>query len=199
MVSWNGLSLLRQFRLRCSPDFVIQTDASGNWGCGAFFNGAWFQWQWPSQWLPIPIMAKELVPILLSCVVWGHRLAKSRVSFQCDNLSLVTAITKGSSKDHAVMRLLRCMWFFIAFYDIDLACEHIAGVINSTADQLSRNQMYLFFSSHPQVSLLPTPLPPPLLQIVTDQGLDWTSQHFKRLFNDIITWAQPSPPGGPTQ
>ena len=43
-------------------------------------------------------MAKELVQILLSCIVWGPVLAKHRALFQCDNLSLVVAICKGSSK-----------------------------------------------------------------------------------------------------
>lgn len=39
------------------------------------------------------IMAKEIVPILLSAVMWGHQLAKRTVLFQCNNLSLVTAIS----------------------------------------------------------------------------------------------------------
>ena len=55
------------------------------------------------------------------------------------------------------MRLLRCLWFFVAHFDIDLHAVHISGVANTTADQLSRNYMQYFFSSHPQVSLLPTP------------------------------------------
>ena len=45
LVSWNGLNLLRSVSCSTSADFVIQTDTSGTWGCGAFFNMSWFQWQ----------------------------------------------------------------------------------------------------------------------------------------------------------
>ena len=143
-------------------------------------------------------MAKELVLIALSCAVWGPKLSRTRVLFQCDNLGLVAAISKGSSRDRGVMRLLRCMWFLVAYFDIDLHAEHIAGVSNITADQLSRNYMQSFFSSHPQVSLLPTPLPPSFLQIVSSPELDWTSPLFNALFRDTITWAQHTVPGGHT-
>ena len=198
LVSWNGLSLQRSVSRSTPADFVIQTDASGTWGCGAFFNKSWFQWQWPSNWASVSIMAKELVPILLSCIVWGPVLAKYRALFQCDNLSLVAAICKGSSEDKVVMHLLRCLWFFIAYFDIDLSVEHIPGTVNCTADQLSRNQMQSFFLLHPQVSPLPVPLPPHLLQLVAVQDLDWTSTGFSRIFRDIINWVQPPPLRGPT-
>ena len=68
--SWNGLSLLRCIPTTF-PYCTIRTDASGSWGCGASFARQWLQWQWPPQWSSIPIMAKELVPIVLSCAVWG--------------------------------------------------------------------------------------------------------------------------------
>ena len=67
---------------------------------------------------------------------------------------------------------LLCTYFiipgFTAHYDVDLVCEHIAGVVNTTADHLSRNNNSLFcfvFSQNTDASLLPTPLPAPLLQI----------------------------------
>ena len=104
------------------------------------------------------IMVKELAPIVISSAVWGPHLARRRVLIQCDNLSLVTAVQKGYSKHPNVMHLLRSLWFFIAIYDIDLVIEHIAGVNNSAADMLSRNNITEFFSLCPQVSRLPTQL-----------------------------------------
>ena len=127
-------------------------------------------------------MAKELAPILLSVAVWGTRLAKRHVLIQCDNMSVVQALNKGSGKDQVVMQLLRSLWFFVAYYDIDLTCVHIMGAANTTADHLSRNNMTCFFSLNPQASILPTSLPPPLLQIVTVNSPDWTSPHFSKLF-----------------
>ena len=68
-------------------------------------------------------MAKELVPILLSCIVWRPQLTKQPVSILCDNLSLVNAINKGSSKDLMVMQHLRSLWFFTAYFDILLVAS----------------------------------------------------------------------------
>ena len=81
-------------------------------------SGQWLQWEWPREWVPQGIMAKELVPIVLSCIVWGPQLTKQPVLILCDHLSLVNAINKGSSKDLMVMQHLRSLWFFTAYFDI---------------------------------------------------------------------------------
>ena len=106
---WIGISFLKLTDSTLSAHAVIQTDASGSWGCGAFFNNKWFQWKWPQEWQPVNIMAKEMAPILLSCGVWGPLLARSRFKFECDNSSVVAAIQKGSAKDHTAMHILRCL------------------------------------------------------------------------------------------
>ena len=185
--NWNGLSFLRHMSTVHPPDHRIQTDASGGWGCGAFFEGRWLQCPWSSDWLPCNIMTKELVPIILSCGVWGPVLARRRILFQCDNYSVVTAVNKGSSKDPLAMHLLRCLWLFLALYDIDIITEHIAGATNQVADMLSRNRTDLFLSQHPQVSRVPTPLPPSLLLIVSPHKMDWTSRSFRQCFKDTIS------------
>ena len=89
----------------------------------------------------------------------------SVVLFQCDNISVVAAIKKGSSKDPLVMHLLRSLWFFVAYFDICLTVEHLAGCLNITADHLSRNNMQSFFVLNPQADPQQTPLPAELLQI----------------------------------
>ena len=99
----------------------------------------------------------------------GPYLKKQHVLFQCDNNSLVTCISKGYSKDPSVMHL-RCLWFFIAFLDIRVSAEHIAGVANCAADMLSRNNITNFLLLQSQTSRLPTPLPAPLLIIITPKA-----------------------------
>ena len=76
--SWNGLSLLQCTTTQppIAHEFSIQTDASGSWGCGAFFKGRWPQLWWSPQWSGVHIMAKELLPIVLSCAIWGPVLAR---------------------------------------------------------------------------------------------------------------------------
>ena len=150
--SWNGYSILRHPALLIPPDFTAQTDASGIWGCAAVLETEWFQWQWPSEWLSVGIMAKELVPILFTCVTWGNKLRHRSISFQCDNESLVAAINKGSLKDALVMYLLRCLWFFIAQFDISIAATHLPVVSNTTADHLSRGNLIPAILSYPALS-----------------------------------------------
>ena len=113
---WNGKSFL-QMLAQPQPQVFIQTDASGSWGCGAFYNGKWLQWHWPEDWYQLDIMTKELAPIVLACAVWGKELSSKAVQFQCDNAAVVAALKKGSAKDEFIMHLLRSMWFFTAFYN----------------------------------------------------------------------------------
>ena len=54
-------------------------------------------------------MAKELALIFLCCAVWGPLLSKTKILFQCYNMSVVAAIKNGSAKDDTVMHLLRCL------------------------------------------------------------------------------------------
>ena len=189
LTDWNGYSLLRWDDSFWAHDQLMQTDASGAWGCGSFWNGQWIQWCWPPEWAQHHIMIKELVPIVLSCAVWGRKLAGNRVLVECDNSSVVIVVNKHYTRDQMAMHLLRSLWFFVAHFDIDLKCKHIAGVDNSTGDQLSRNNLHLFFHLHPQATREPTPLPPPLLEILAAGGPDWTLPQFRRLFSIIIDMA----------
>ena len=127
MSTWNGVSFMD-----CSPqtphaDHQITTDASGSWGCGALFETQWFQLAWSTEWIRMDIMAKELVPIVLSCAVWGPPILRKKLEFRCDNHSLVDAINKGSSKEPMVMHLLRCLWFFSAF--LKSALRHLTSQV----------------------------------------------------------------------
>ena len=191
---WNGLSILRTQNTPLTYQAIIQTDVSGSWGCCAIYNHQWIQYQWPDTWTSRDIMAKELVPVVLSCAVWGPLLAKQNVLLQCDNLSLVKAINKGSAKPAIVMHFLRCLWFFNAYYDIALTASHIPVAANTLADHLSRNNMAQLFKTSPKLCRLPTPLSPRLpiplsprlAEIVAPDGLDWTSPMFRELFTAAI-------------
>jgi len=69
--------------------------------------------------------------------------------------------------------LLRCLWFFTAYYDISLLCEHIAGRQNDIADHISRDNLQSFFSLNPQASPFQTPVPQPLQHLLALSSLDW--------------------------
>ena len=178
--NWNSISLLHS----ATPfyDYHIYTDTSGSLGFGAVFASYWFQLPWSTKWSSINIMAKELVPIIISCAVWGPILQKTSAEFHCDNQGLVAAINKGSSKNTIVMHLLRCLWYFTAVLDINIMATHISGKSNNAADMLSRNQAAKFLETHPDIPAFPSPLLPSILHLVPLQKLDWTSPTFHRLF-----------------
>ena len=58
----------------------VWTDASGHFGCGAWWpvTGSWLQLQWlqahTKEWEALreeSILLKELLPVVLACSVWG--------------------------------------------------------------------------------------------------------------------------------
>ena len=59
-----------------------------------------------------PIPAKELLPIILSVVVWGTRWHSRRVLLHCDNEAVVAALRGGYSKDPDMAHLL---WDIVLF------------------------------------------------------------------------------------
>ena len=136
-------------------------------------------------------MAKELVPIVIRCAIWGPLLVRESVLFQCNNTEVVAAVSKGSAKEPVVMHLLRSMWFFVAHFDISISIsiEHISGVCNGVADMLSRDKIQRFFLLNPQANLCSTPIPEELPKIVLVFKPDWTFTTLNQLFNTIINRA----------
>ena len=164
---WNSLSFLCLAQHQPTFNYQIQTDALDSWGCGALFNNQWFQLPWSAEWSTVSIMAKELVPIVISCAIWGPTLTRKRTELQCDSMSLVTAINKGYAKNSTVMHLLCRLWFFTALFNIDIKATHKAGINNDAADMLSRNQTKRFMTAHPHASKFPTLLPATLTNLIT--------------------------------
>ena len=74
-------------------------------------------------------MVKELIPIVLSCVVSGWQLAGKHAFIECDNSSVVAAVSKQYTKEQAAMHLLRTLCFSVAHFDIDFKCKHIAVLL----------------------------------------------------------------------
>ena len=79
-MEWNETSFLHAVFHQANFDCFIQTtDTSGLCGCGAFFFPYWFQYAWTIEWTPTDIMAKELVPIIISCATWAPLLAHKQI------------------------------------------------------------------------------------------------------------------------
>ena len=74
---------------RQNPQAVLVSDASGSWGCGAFWVTRWFQLQWPATVSEYHITVKELIPIVLAAAVWGPEWSGLTVEARCDNAAVV--------------------------------------------------------------------------------------------------------------
>ncbi len=99
-----------------TPQEVMLSDASGGWGCGATWNGRWFQLDWnvasaAREW---SIMPKELLPIVVAAAVWCKSWRRKVVKARCDNMAVVTTIKSGSCKEKKAMHLMTCLAFIEA-------------------------------------------------------------------------------------
>ena len=183
---WNGAALLVSPCSDPSTAIFVTSDASGSWGCGAWSGPAWFQLEWDQSTSPKQIATKELIPILIAAVVWGHTWTGVQVLSLCDNEAVVTVINSRSSREPDLMQLLRCLFFLEAHFQFYLIARHLPGVANSLADDLSRNRLPSFRRHHPNADPLPSPIPSSTMQWLLHPKLDWTSEAWIQLFTSSV-------------
>ena len=168
---WKGVSALGSL-CRGPPAATLTSDASGGWGCGAFTaTGAWFQLQWPDSWASVHITVKELAPVVLACAVWGPHWRGRTV----DNAAVVAIIRSGTSRHPLVMHLMRCLFFFVAYYQLYLVPVHLPGKYNEAADALSRDNLPLFLQLNTRADSRGTPIPVCLTHSILGGTPDWAS------------------------
>ena len=153
MEQWNGVGLLP------SPErdtVILETDASGNWGCGQCASG--------TVWQDSGILCKkELLPIVLATAVWGKEWSGKVVKCYCDNLAVVEVLSSGYSKDSLLIHLLRCLFFITEHLRVQLVAFHCLWHQNVWADALSRNNYQRFIQASSSVDSALTSMPDELL------------------------------------
>ena len=70
---------------RSTPDVNLFSDASGSWGCGAYWGSQWFHLQWPSSLQLLRIAIKELIPVVIRAAIYGRQWHGQLVDFTVDN------------------------------------------------------------------------------------------------------------------
>lgn len=193
-MSWNGISFLPP--PSSLPRLQMASDASGSWGCGAWHGREWFQLQWDERSVHLPIMTKELLPIVLAVSVWGPRWKGHCVTCLCDNQAVVACLRSRTSREGHIMHMLRTLAFIEAQHSFSLTPQYIDTKANHLADDLSRNNLSSFHFKVPYASAKATPLPRHLLSLLLDQTLDWVSPHWHQLFSGTSETAWPHPRGG---
>ena len=181
--SWNGVSILPTVR----PVASLTSDASGGWGCGAFTDQQkWFQLPWPTECIDADICFKEMLPIVLAVMTWGHTWRGYQVGCKCDNQAVVNVLSTRYSRSSPLMHLLRCLFFFEAYYDLYITASHIPGKDNTLADYLSRDQLSLFLMQAPDMPGHASPLPLMAMDLLLDPAMDWSSPAWIPLFKSIV-------------
>lgn len=106
------------------------------------------------------------------------------VECKCDNEVVVMVIKHGYTKEKHMARLLRCLLFIEAKFNVTLVATHVPGAENLVADALSRNRLMEFFILIPQARPRPSQVPPALLQGLASQQ-DWTLVNWTSWFTSI--------------
>ena len=166
------------------------SDASGGWGCGAWCQSQWWQFEWPAG-CEHGIAFKEMFAVVLAVAVWGREWQGRLVQGHCDNQAVVHMVASRSSKHPYLMHLLRCLFFIEAHYRFSLSLVHIAGVANDLVDDLSRDNVPSFLSKDPQMQLSPTSIPHQLTELLLDTSATWTSYSWTQQFITIAASASP--------
>ncbi len=162
--TWNGVTTFLQPSWTPAADLELYTDASGSWGLGAYFQGAWLSLPWADHQHRRSIQWKELFAIVLAAGTWAPLLTGRKVRFHCDNLAVVHAWQNKSAKDRPLLALLHRLFFIAAQHNFTASFAHLPGKSNAIADALSRNQLTRF-SLSPQADTWPTPPPTELCEL----------------------------------
>ena len=118
------------------------TDSTGNalLVCGAYFSCHWVQYRWPSSWQNTEILTDitflELVPIVLSLIIWGPEFKDKKILLYIDKQALVSITNKRTSKSKRIMKLMRRLVLFTMCNNILFKAVHLDGVHNEIADAL---------------------------------------------------------------
>jgi hypothetical protein len=174
MTQWNGISLLWEEEwINDSSQLQPHTDACVD-GFAAVCGTQWFHGTWTADQHELAqddSMArdsmpwKELYAIVAAASTWGSRWTRKRVVFFTDCMPVVHALTKGASRTRRMMELIRILHFTAAQHHFVYRVQHIPGVENTIADELSRVHDVSQLSTRCRSSIDPSPTIPVLPHI----------------------------------
>ena len=75
----------------------------------------------------------------------------------------------------------------MAHFDIYITASHLPGVINVTADHLSRGYICQAFEVTPTLAQHPAIIPSAAFRLISPHTLDWISPGFLQLFQQTLS------------
>lgn len=169
--AWNGMAMTHVLN-RSAPGAVVTSDASGQWGCGAYSGPNWFVLEWAGPISDFHITVKELVPIVVAGALWGPTWQGTTVLARCDNTAVVSIINQGTSKNVVAIHIARCLAFISTKFNFHIVAEHVRGVDNVSADALSRNNLGTLRLLYPQANQEQSVIPQSLLDLLVTHRPD---------------------------
>ena len=124
---------------RSKPDIEIKTDAATSGGWGAFCNKIKTGGRWAENEKGKDINYLELLAIFLALKSFSHLILGKHVKILSDNTTAVAYIKNmGGTKVKEYNDLAHKIWSWCKVRGIWITIAHIAGVLNSEADEGSR-------------------------------------------------------------
>ena len=131
--TWNGKSILRS-----EPDLTIETDASTvGWGarCGDLQTGG----PWSKAETSNHINCLELMAATLAVKTFAKDKQNILIHLKMDNTSALSYINKmGGTVSPDLNRCTKSLWTWCLERNISLRASHLAGSLNTRADEESR-------------------------------------------------------------
>ena len=136
MSTFNGKSMLldRQHIQSVFTDSCTQA-------AGGIYQGDWFYINWEIDWpfvSHLHINSKEILAAFLAICRWAPCWRNKRIFIHSDNMTAVSAINKGTSRNPFIMKCLRSLFWLSASYNFHVSARFLAGVSNTVADDISR-------------------------------------------------------------
>jgi hypothetical protein len=156
--TWNRKSVFYEDGWTTSDVLSFATDAS-NLGMGGVLHDSWWATPFNPAHLKHPIAWRDLLAIVVSCRLWGHKFTTKGVLIQCDNLAMVHSVNKVTSKNPAIISLVRDLYFVCSQFCFDIRLTHLAGVLNIGPDLLSRLDFQKLHQLFPHAGARPTVVP----------------------------------------
>jgi hypothetical protein len=159
--SWNGRHPILTSMPHAQASINISTDASRT-GWAAVWEQEVLSDVWDRETLdgtdedtPMPLCEAFAVGVAL--LSWAHRFSGKTVVVACDCLPVVQAFASGRSSSIAISRVIKAVAIASFSNGFNFSVVHIAGVNNSIADSLSRQQAPLNVTLVPSASVRRTP------------------------------------------
>ena len=140
---YNGVNMIVNEKWS-DPDQFVESDACLS-GSGAICPSQrqFFQRKFPEfiTSLELHINCLELLTLLVAVRLWGRNWKGNRICIFCDNITSVSAVNTGKSRDKFSQACIRELFRWQSICDFQLKAVHLAGDKNRTADYLSRAHM----------------------------------------------------------